>query len=348
MVLPLAPELGNLELAHASTTGPLAVQTPDWSLSREDRQQPAGRVLALLLGVHLQQFRSYENGVLLDLDLEQLHAYRVSLRRSRSLLSSTKSVFPAGERKDLLGDLAKLGYLTSQVRDLDVLLQALPRLCKTVRLASVRSIGEKPSEGQQLRDALLRRRAVAFTELAARIDPSGKDYASYLTMVRTWRTLAAVHRLGGDEPGPEALRPILSVVDATLMKQFGKIRSAGRAAQRSNEVSDWHRLRKRTKALRYALAGYGPLLTEGTVSDLVSRLRKLQNVLGLQQDHAIQIELIERAGLDVGGRTALLAGALSEELHREALKDLHRCRAAWSRFDHKAFKEQLEQAVATE
>ncbi len=312
-----------------------------WSLGVEDRQQPAARVLALLLAGNLQQFRSFEFSVLNDLDPEQLHDFRVSLRRARSLLSSGGSVFPGSQRKELLVQLAEFGRVTSRVRDLDVLLEDLPNLYRAVGLGSE----EHSLESQELRSALLRNRSGAFADLAARIDPEGAQAAKYQAMLRLWYVLGSVHRLGGDDPGKDALRPSVVVAQATVLRQFGKVRSAGRAAKKSNEVSDWHRLRKRAKALRYGLVAYAPLLNEPAVSDLVSRLRKLQNVLGLQQDHAVQIHLIELAGVQAGGRTALLAGAISEHLRREALKDLQNCSAAWSRFDQSGFKDDLAAAV---
>ena len=341
MDVPLEPELSDPIFGLGPAAEKLSGQGVRWSLGVEDRQQPAARVLALLLAGNLQQFRSFEFSVLNDLDPEQLHDYRVSLRRARSLLSSGRSVFPSAQRKELLAQLAEFGRLTSRVRDLDVLLEDLPNLYRAVGLGSE----EHSLESQELRSALLRNRSGAFADLVARIDPEGGEAAKYQAMLRLWQVLGSVHRIGGDDPGKDALRPSVVVAQATILRQFGKVRSAGRAARKSNEVSDWHRLRKRAKALRYGLAAYAPLLSEPAVSDLVSRLRKLQNVLGLQQDHAVQIELVGLAGVDAGGRTALLAGAMSEHLRREALKDLQNCSAAWSRFDQSGFKDDLAAAV---
>jgi CHAD domain-containing protein len=345
MHVPLEPELSDLASVSAPAGNALFGTGGSWSLGVEDRQQPAARVLALLLAGNLQQFRSFEFSVLNDLDPEQLHDFRVSLRRARSLLSSGGSVFPGSQRKELLVHLAEFGRVTSRVRDLDVLLEDLPKLYRAVGLGVVVDGQQQSPEQQDLRTALLRNRSGAFADLAARIDPEGAQAAKYQAMLRLWYVLGSVHRLGGDDPGKDALRPSVVVAQATVLRQFGKVRSAGRAAKKSNEVSDWHRLRKRAKALRYGLVAYAPLLNEPAVSDLVSRLRKLQNVLGLQQDHAVQIHLIELAGVQAGGRTALLAGAISEQLRLEALKDLQSCSAAWSRFDQSSFKDDLAAAV---
>ena len=69
MHVPLEPELGDLEGVLAPAGDALLGKRGSWSLGVEDRQQPAGRVLALLLAENLQQFRSFEFGVLNDLTL---------------------------------------------------------------------------------------------------------------------------------------------------------------------------------------------------------------------------------------------------------------------------------------
>ncbi|MCX6524903.1 MAG: CHAD domain-containing protein [Actinobacteria bacterium] len=102
MDVSLEPELSDPVFGVGPAAEASSGQGVRWSLGVEDRQQPAARVLALLLADNLQQFRSFESGVLSDLDTEQLHDYRVSLRRARSLLSSGRSVFPGAQRKELL------------------------------------------------------------------------------------------------------------------------------------------------------------------------------------------------------------------------------------------------------
>ncbi|GEM_PF-1069366 len=325
-----------------------------WCLSAADSEQPAGRILPLLLDGYLQQFRSHEQAVLADKGIEDLHALRVSLRRARALLSLGGSVFPAAQRTELMRQMGEFGRSSSQVRDLDILLEDVPKL-----LHDSGFYGNKPgedSDAQLLQQTLAGTREAAFAELAQAIHPaartvpnihlvSSQPASEYAAMLRNWQILASVHRLGGDDPGADALLPATIAAQTAMLKQFSKMRSAGRTAQKSGESADWHRLRKCSKALRYALVGFGPLFAQDPKSELVLRLRKLQNVLGLSQDHAVQVDLIEQAGLSAGGRAALLAGALSVHLRQLAVHDQRLCSQAWSRFDHKGYKQELQMAL---
>src|SRR5262245_42857008 len=67
-------------------------------------------------------------GMRADLDTEFLHDYRVSLRRTRSLLGQIKNVFPANAVTHFRTEFRWLARATSPKRDLDVLLLSLRRM----------------------------------------------------------------------------------------------------------------------------------------------------------------------------------------------------------------------------
>ncbi|MEX0766931.1 MAG: CHAD domain-containing protein, partial [Microthrixaceae bacterium] len=137
-------------------------------MNAADRQQPAGRVLPLLLDEYLQQFRSFEQSVLTDQDPEDLHSLRVALRRARSLLSLGGAVFPSAQRKELIQQMRDFGSISSQVRDLDVLIGDLPKLLLASRI-EVSKLGVG-SPAELLQQTLVRQREAAFAELARAID----------------------------------------------------------------------------------------------------------------------------------------------------------------------------------
>src|SRR5262249_23551510 len=69
-----------------------------------------------------------EPGMRADLDTEFLHDYRVSLRRTRSLLGQIKNVFPEDTVTHFRNEFRWLARATSTKRDLDVLLLSLRRM----------------------------------------------------------------------------------------------------------------------------------------------------------------------------------------------------------------------------
>ena len=68
-------------------------------------------------------------------------------------------------------------------------------------------------------------------------------------------------------------------------------------------------------------------------------------MLGRLQDHATDLELLESVGIAVGGRAALTAGALSDQLHRATAEDLRRCPGAWERFDERSVRRLLRDTI---
>ncbi|HNB96129.1 MAG TPA: CHAD domain-containing protein, partial [Microthrixaceae bacterium] len=106
--------------------------TDPWRLGPSDRDQPAGRVLPLVLGTYLEDFREAEPAVRSDGDPEDLHRFRVSLRRARSLMAVGSDVLPSEELVLLQALASWFANVTSPVRDLDVLLIDLDDLGRSV------------------------------------------------------------------------------------------------------------------------------------------------------------------------------------------------------------------------
>lgn len=305
-----------------------------WALSPGDRDQPAARVFALVLDEHLTEFRRREVAVREGEDAEDLHKYRVVIRRTRSLLVAGEDVFPAEELALLEAMVAQLATLTSPVRDLDVLLHDLDD--------RVDSVAPRLREGlPDLRAALEAQRVRHRAELTAALDG---DFSEVL--LRRWQTMANVYRIGGTEPGPDALRPAGAVVDGVVWAAFRRLRKLGRTARSSEQDTDWHRLRKRLKRFRYLLMAFEGLYPEGTFSRVLRELADLQDGLGELQDHVARVELIEAAGVAAGGHGALLAGALIDQLCTETPAARRACERSWDAFDRPKVRRHLRTALA--
>jgi CHAD domain-containing protein len=306
-----------------------------WALSPEDRVQPAARVFALVLERHLEDFRRREAAVRAGEDAEDLHKYRVVVRRTRSLLVAGEGVFPVEELALLSALVAQLAALTSPVRDLDVLLHDLDERVDSV---APRLRGGLPD----LRDQLLEDRKRWRAQLTDALDGDFSD-----VLLRRWQIMASVYRVGGTEPGPDALRPAGEAVDEVVWATFGRLRKLGRRARRSEEDTDWHRLRKRLKRFRYLLLAFEDMYPEGTFSKVLRELADLQDGLGELQDHVARADLIESAGLRAGGHGALLAGALVDHLSAETPEARRACERSWDAFDRPKVRRHLRSALAS-
>jgi CHAD domain-containing protein len=292
-----------------------------WALDVDDRVQPAGRVLPLVLEGYLVRFRSHERGVRTDEDPEELHDYRVTLRRTRSLLAAGHKVLPAEELALLRALATWMAGVTSPVRDLDVLLQDLPTFSD--RITPELADGLDPLR-RELRD----RRADAFSDLVGALD--GERYP---VLLRRWQVMATVYRVGGGEPGPDAARPIGDVADELIWKSYKRMRRRGKAAMATDDRTEWHDLRKALKRFRYLVGAFAPLYDATAFAKVQRHLSDLQDTLGRLQDHHVQAALVEEAGTHVGGRAALAAGVVADTMHRDAEVAHAHCRDAWSTFD---------------
>jgi len=304
------------------------------ALGPGDREQPAGRVFALVLADLLAEVRRHEPAVLAGDDVEALHDYRVGLRRARSLLAAGRDVYPPEELELLRALTAELAAATSPVRDLDVLLQSYDELAEHVPPA----LGDG---SERLRAELARRREDAHGELVAKIRSD-----AHQVLLRRWYVLGSVHRIGGSDPGPAALRPTGPIVDDLICRAYQRALRRGDRLIASDDPADWHRLRRRLKRLRYLVAAFAALYPEGSLDPLQKELRKLQDRFGALQDDVAGGELVTRVGAELGGDAALAAGAVAGELHRRTREDLRRCRDRWPRLGRKKVRRALEQALA--
>lgn len=314
--------------------GPNEAGTQPVELGPEDRHQPAGRVFALVLDTLLAEFRRHEPAVLAGDDADALHDYRVALRRTRSILKAGARVYPPEELELLAALTTGLAAATSPVRDLDVLLDALDGYAEP--------LAEELHDGVDLlRTELGRRRATAHAELVARIRGD-----SHPVLVRRWQVMASVHRLGGSEPGPDALRPTGEVTDELIAGAYRRVVDKGGKRLASDDRARWHDVRKRLKRLRYLVAAFAPLYPEGAFEPMLDELSTLQDRFGALQDHVVHADLLESVGTDLGGRAALAAGALSDVLHHRVRKDLRKCRKRFDRLESKPVRRAMRRTLA--
>jgi len=298
-----------------------------------DRSQPAGRVFPLLLSGLQADCLAQRAGVLADEDPEDLHAFRVAIRRTRSLLRAAADVLPDRDRRELRDGLRWLADLTSPVRDLDVLVADLPAMAR--RLQPELAVGREP-----LREAIVAERKRAHDRLATAITSD-----RFVSLQRTWHHCGRVYLLGGDLPVASAV-PAGVVADGMVRRSEARMRRAGRRALRTGELVDWHDLRKALKQFRYVLAEVAPLYPDRRFRAVSKELPDLQDLLGRLQDHHVQAELLSRVGVSAGGEAALAAGVLANRLHRDVHRVHRRCAAAWRSFDGSASMERLRSELA--
>jgi CHAD domain-containing protein len=239
-------------------------------------------------------------GTLEDLDTEFLHDFRVSIRRTRSMLRELPGVLPPEEEERAVEELRWVQAITGPTRDLDVQLEGWDEA--VARLPTTASADLGP-----LHDLLVRRREQAFRRMR-------RDLRSdrFRSLWNDWR--AVLDRPLPAEPEderPNAARPIGEVTGERVRRVYGRMVKLGGRIDDDSPAEDLHKLRKRAKELRYLLEIYGDLWPQDEVKPIVSALKKLQDVLGRFQDRQVQAEFLRGLGPEVatgpGGPDALIA-----------------------------------------
>lgn len=240
----------------------------------------AGYAVSLLLWQELESLEKNQTIIIRAQDDEALHAFRISIRRTRSLISQSKGLFGKARARIYLADFKWIGDFTTPVRDLDVL------------AIKLQDYGEAlPDEYQHnltmIQAFLEEQRKHAYAELQ-------KDLHSqrYQKMIHDWR-IYLEDRL--EEPATGASGPtILEHANKKTWRTYQLVLEEGRSITDDSPATALHELRKTCKKLRYLIDFFSNLHEASTVRRLIKTLKKLQNFLGDFQDCEAHLELLMR------------------------------------------------------
>jgi CHAD domain-containing protein len=287
-------------------------------------QLPATQAIAVILLCLLDTLEANTQGVLLDLDTEFLHDFRVAIRRGRAAIKLFGDALPdAIDTAWFAAEFKWLGDLTTPTRDLDVHLLGFDDMAARLRAA-------KPDDLEAFRDYLTGRRAREFRLLGR-----GLRSQRFRDLTRSWRAAlipvahAPVSGPSASNPStrtmPASARPAwASLTEAThtrvsgkgkpgredegrsankataatlaaarTSRAFAKVSKHGAAITPDSPPESLHDLRKRCKELRYALEFFAPVHDPAAQSKVTGDLKRLQDCLGDFQDSEVQIREIQ-------------------------------------------------------
>jgi len=257
--------------------------------------------------------RANEHCIQEDIDSECLHDFRVALRKTRSLLTQTRGVFPPDVTERFRKDLRDVMSVTNELRDLDVYLLDEPRYRSLIAQT------EMQDALTPVFDYLRTRRSEALERVRTEI--ASERYAEIITDWRTFIESPSPKKPPKD--APRAAMSILTLAQARIYKRYRRMLKDGRAALASGDPKDLHALRIDGKKLRYLLEFFQSLLPPKKGRKLITLTKKLQTNLGTFNDLTVQQDyLLHIAGElpvdDATAKRALMAvGMLAEALARQ-------------------------------
>jgi CHAD domain-containing protein len=272
----------------------------------------------------LNTIEQNERGVRENIDTEFLHDFRVSIRRTRAMLSQARGVVPKRVRASFGEEFRWLAGETSELRDLDVHLLGFDDLASQLAV-------EHRADLEPLRELLVDLQRDEHARLVAVLESP-----RYRDLVNAWRAF-----LDAPEGGDDADVPVGQAAGERIWKAYRSVVKHGRRIDDDSPAQALHDLRKRAKKLRYLLEAYRSLYAKADMKALLAELKALQDNLGTFQDCDVQItrlrqfaELLdERPGST--GPTALAMGLLTTQLaerQQQARLEFH---ARFARFDRR-------------
>ncbi len=281
---------------------------PDAPAPGTPHDLPAGRALRHLIGAHLDELRADLPRALAG-EAEAVHRMRSALRRLRAILRAFRPVLPASvaprERA-----LRRLGQVLGPARDWDVFLD------ETLPLAA--ADGVPPIALAALRRAATARRRTAYARLRRTLPGAAGETAATL---RDWSE--------GLVGAPPLAAPFGVLAPDLLARLARRLRGGARVIARGQR-EPLHRLRKRTRRLRDAMAALSRPHGDRAARRALAASRHLAARLGRMNDAATAASLAARLG-GPGGAGPAPAALLSDwaaRVERDAIRHLPK---AWRR-----------------
>lgn len=237
-----------------------------------DCEDPARTALPAIFLRLLDTMEANVAGIEGNVDSEFLHDFRVAVRRTRSVLSQVKAVFPARVSERFRREFSWLGLLTGPARDMDVYLlqfpgylEKLPPSART-NLLPLKAFIEKERE-REYRKLIRGLRSVRCRRLFS-----------------NWRAFLEKPAVRGGRQPVKAWVPVREIADARIRKNWRLAMKEGGAIHDDSPADDLHELRKTCKKLRYLLEVFQSLCLPAAVSQIVDSLKVMQDNLGEFQD----------------------------------------------------------------
>lgn len=292
-------------------------------------QQPTEDVARLMLAHMFDTARQHEYGIIDDIDTEFLHDYRVSLRKSRSLLTLLKQAFPQDWYLQVKSQLSSLAQVTNTLRDLDVFL--LDRQHYSAMLP------EQFSKGLELVFSHVhKQRERAQKQLVKNLQSNNYAVLCAETAALLAQPSAFITDLSGKPVGDEALKRIL--------KRYHRIRRIGAEITPSTPDAQVHALRIECKKLRYLLDFFAELFDAKRVNVLIKSLKKLQTILGYFNDYSVQqLFLYQRLNDEKSSQAQAAIHGLIAVLHQRQLAERKKVEATFLTFGSNDVAQHFEQ-----
>jgi CHAD domain-containing protein len=275
------------------------VSSPRVDLAPTIRADVGARQIHLAL---LDILVANEPGLRENLDTEFLHDFRVTLRRTRSLLGQIKHVFPPDAVEHFSTELTWIGRLTGPPRDMDVLVLALREHQKDVPAGDMEALMAFLGQAQQ-------------REHHGLVEALNSD--RYRRLLSEWEAFLK-RPTSSEAEAPNAGRLLAEVVSQRAWRLSRRIAASAETVDEHTAAAQLHEVRITAKKLRYLVDVTPAFYDAADLERILAALKKLQRVLGDFNDAHAQEDRLLECGLTLGAAggpagVLLALGRLAEQ-----------------------------------
>ncbi len=206
---------------------------------------------------------------------EPLHDLRVAARRARTAFSQLKRALPSDAVSHFLPELKWLGDLTGECRDLDVWIDDLEALRRSLPEGDSAPLSRIEGLVQGARDR-------AHNEVVG-----GLSSDRFRQLLIDWEIFLSENPLPLAAP-PDAEAAVKDVADRRIRRAYQRVRTFGRDLGSDPDAAALHQLRIQAKKYRYLLEFFSSLCESEKIDSRIKELKALQNVLGELNDRDFQ------------------------------------------------------------
>ncbi len=236
---------------------------------------PADLASRNILNSLVEIIHATEPGIIRRTDAETLHAYRIAVRKTRTLLTECEHVFTKHDLNQARKYFSWLGELTGPVRDLDIHLQMLNDYTEQLTIEQRQLLLPYHQQLRNLHAEKYQQLIHALT--SAHYRKSQEKFVAFLQ-----KPVAASTTL------KFAKWPIKLLVDRCIHKLYKKAVKHAEKIDLQTPPAYIHKLRKLCKKLRYLLDLFQPLYDANRLKIIIKSLKKIQDALGDFNDSSVQ------------------------------------------------------------
>jgi CHAD domain-containing protein len=269
------------------------------------------------------QIMRHDPGVRLGEDPEDVHQFRVAIRRLRSDLRAFASLLDPLPVSELRDGLRLLGAKAGAARDTDVLASRFR--AKAGQLPQQDAAGA----GELVRQLGSQARAARAALLDALRSPAYDQLLDALVGIARQPPIVT-------EPPGLAGRPAAALVPGLMRRPWRRLKRAAKALGTDSPDSEWHAVRIRAKRCRYTAEAVAPICGR-RAKRFAAAIAAVQDVLGDHQDTVVAEAWLRDAAATVSA-ACVAAGELiaAERLERASLRS--RWPAVWKRASAKKLR----------